>query len=92
MSKKTSRLISISVIICIFVLLTIFVIIPKLKSNKNEPNEGNAEENNARVKSKPVLVEAEPAFRGKLIVRVSASGQTEYEIKKIDRKTLHQCG
>jgi len=65
------------VIICIFVLLTTFVIIPKLKSDKNEPNEESAEENNTRVKATPVLVEAKPAFRGELIIRVSASGQTE---------------
>ena len=70
MLKKSIRIIIPVAALCILVFFVAFVIIPKFKSTKSEPSEGNAEENMSRVKATPVFVEAAPAFRGELIVRV----------------------
>ena len=77
MSKKAIRIVGIIVILFFLVLITTTLILPKFKSGKTESSETNTEEINKPVKATPVLVEAKPAFQGELIIRVSASGQTE---------------
>jgi RND family efflux transporter MFP subunit len=77
MSKKPFRIVGIIVILFFLVLITTTFILPKFKSGKTESSETNTEEKTKQVKATPVLVEASPAFRGELIIRVSASGSTE---------------
>ena len=77
MSKKAIRLLGFLFILLILVLITTTFIIPRFKPGKDETSENSAEEKTKQVKATPVIVEAGPAFRGDLIIRVSASGGTE---------------
>jgi RND family efflux transporter MFP subunit len=77
MSKKNTRIVGFLVILFILVLIMTTFILPKFKSSKIETIEESDEEKTKQVKATPVIVEAGPAFRSELIVRVSASGSTE---------------
>ena len=77
MSKKSIHIVLFVSILFILALIIAAVIFPKLKSNKSKITEKSAAEKSEKVKVSPVLVEAAPAYRGDLIIRVSASGQTE---------------
>ncbi len=77
MSKKSIHIVLFVAILFILALIIATVIFPKLKSNKSETSKKSADEKSEKVKVSPVLVEAAPAYRGDLIVRVSASGQIE---------------
>lgn len=67
------------ILILILVFLTIKVIIPSIKGTTSgeEAKKENDTDEKPKAKASPVLVEAEPSHRGPLVIRVSASGQTE---------------
>jgi multidrug efflux pump subunit AcrA (membrane-fusion protein) len=78
------KLISIVAISLIILAIIIFkFLIPELKTNSNTASESPAQEQTIEAKAAPVAVEAVPAHRGDLVIRISASGKTE---------AVHQIG
>ena len=81
MSKKTIRFVIIFLIACIMLFLLITYLIPKIKNSAShsagENSELGSQETSAAAEIAPVMVEATASHRGDLIIRVSASGQTE---------------
>jgi len=81
MSKKTIRFVIILLILCVMLFLVITYLIPKIKTSalnsSGETAEPDSQEEPAATEIAPVMVEAKASHRGELIIRVSASGQTE---------------
>jgi HlyD family secretion protein len=81
MSKKTIRSIIIVLILCLCVFLVITYLIPKIKNSVSHSADENSAQSSQETPSPteiaPVMVEATASHRGDLVVRVSASGQTE---------------
>lgn len=80
MSKQSMRIVVVSLVIILLACLLIAVFIPKMKSTRSLASGENASDATAEMPNAevtPVMVEAKPSFRGDLIIRVAASGQTE---------------
>jgi multidrug efflux pump subunit AcrA (membrane-fusion protein) len=81
MSKKTIRFVIILLLVGLFVFLLINYFIPKMKSaashSPGETIEPGSQDTPTATEVAPVMVEATASHRGELIIRVSASGQTE---------------
>ncbi|MDZ7332234.1 MAG: efflux RND transporter periplasmic adaptor subunit [candidate division KSB1 bacterium] len=80
MSKKTLRSIILVLLLCAIFASSALFIVSKLKKNStslsNKTAEQSSQEGNIP-EIVPVMVSAKPSHRGDLIIRVSASGQTE---------------
>lgn len=81
MSNKTIRFVILFLIVCIILFLLITYLIPKIKNSASHSNaenfESDSQETPVATEIAPVMVEATVSHRGELIIRVSASGQTE---------------
>jgi len=80
MSKKTTRFVIIIFLVGLFAFLLITYLIPKMKSSASHSSGEIAEQASQETPAAeiaPVLVEASTSQCGDLIIRVSASGQTE---------------
>lgn len=80
MSKKNLRLVFILLIAVLLTYVLMAYFIPEIKNARSGASDENSSETNSETSSAeiaPVMVEATPSHRGDLIVRVSASGQTE---------------
>lgn len=80
MSKKNLRLVFILLITVLLTYVLMAYFIPKIKTARSGASSENSSETNSEPSSAeiaPVMVEATASHRGDLIVRVSASGQTE---------------
>lgn len=80
MSKKTIRIVIILLLVILFTYFLISYLIPKIKRSASKSPGDAAEQGSGEmvgVDIAPVMVEATASHRGELIIRVSASGQTE---------------
>lgn len=80
MSKKNLRLVFILLITVLLTYVLMAYFIPKIKTARSGASSENSSETNSEPSSAeiaPVMVEATASHSGDLIVRVSASGQTE---------------
>jgi len=79
MSKKILFSVFVIILLSILAFLSVKVIIPKIKNSSSGTETKIEDTKNAKQggKASPIMVEAEAAHRGLLVIRVSASGQTE---------------
>jgi len=80
MSRKTFHIIITTLLICALIVFAALIVIPKLKNASTSSSDRSTEQGNQEgisAEIPPVLVSAQPSHRGDLIIRISASGQTE---------------
>ena len=75
---QKTKLISIIAVFLIILASIIFkFLVPKFKNNSHVTSETATQEETLNARAAPVAVEAVPAHRGDLVIRISASGKTE---------------
>ena len=81
MSNKIIRFVIILLILCVLAILLITYLIPKIKNSSSDTSDESSQLGEqvtpTATEVAPVMVEATASHRGELIIRVSASGQTE---------------
>ena len=81
--RKTKLISIVAVSLIVLAILVFKFLVPRFKNNSNAANESAAQEESINAKAAPVAIEAVPAQRGDLVIRISASGKTE---------AVHQIG